>query len=199
LSNRPLVLCAFVVSVAALSACGGSSVENEIEDVIEASATSTDPANCTKLNTRRFMTQLAQEGGPGAVRECEREAEEGEGAESAGVSNVEAEFDRATAEVTLTGAGGLDGQPLVVELVKQGDQWKMDETLEFAKFDRAKLAEAFEAEFARRSSEVSPKLAACFTNAFRAESQSRVEEMLFRRSPRAWEEIARSCNLNPSA
>lgn len=68
--------------------------------------------------------------GAEAVKTCEKEASEESGAESASVSNVEVDGSKATADVALTG-GSLDGQGVEVALVKQGDQWKLDEITGF--------------------------------------------------------------------
>jgi ABC-type glycerol-3-phosphate transport system substrate-binding protein len=183
-----------VFSVLALVACGssGSSDESQIEEAIETSATSTDPADCTKLETQQFMEQTTQESGKAAVSKCEKEAEAEEGAESASVSNVEVSGSSATAEAALTG-GGLDGQAVEVALVKDGDQWKLDEVVKFTKFDRAKLVEYFEEEFSKSSNELSPKLAGCFIEAFQEGSQAEIEELLLGSSAKGFEEIAETC------
>jgi hypothetical protein len=137
----PLLL---IVSALALVACGsGSSDESQIEEAVETSATSTDPADCTKLATQRFVEQTTQSEGAEAVKKCEKEASNDEGAKSATVSNVEVDGSKASADVALTG-GGFDGQEVEVALVKQGDQWKLDELTGFAKFNEAKVIETLE-------------------------------------------------------
>ncbi len=196
MSKRPLLLpCILILSALALAACGssGNSDESKVEEVIETSATSTDPADCTKLQTQKFVEQTTQENGKAALKSCEEEAEKEEGSESAKVSNVEVEGSSATADVALTG-GGFDGQTVEVALVKEGDQWKLNEVTKFVKLDQAKLVETFEREFSKPSSELSPKLAACFTEAFEEASQAEVEELLLSGSTEALEEVAVHCS-----
>jgi hypothetical protein len=183
-----------VFSALVLVACGssGNGDESQIEEAIETSATSTDPADCTKLETQQFMEQTTQESGKAAVAKCEKEAEAEEGAESASVSNVEVNGSNATAEAALSG-GGLSGQTVEVALVKDGDQWKLDEVVKFTKFDRAKLIEYFEEEFSKSSNELPPKLAGCFIEAFQEGSQAEIEELLLGSSAKGFEEIAEAC------
>jgi spermidine/putrescine-binding protein len=200
LRKRLLLLpCILILSALALTACGSSGGEDgEIEEVIETSATTTNPADCKKLNTQQFMEQTTQESGNAAVKECEEEAKQGEGAKSVSVSAVEVEGSGATAEAALSG-GNLDGQTLEVALVKDGDQWKMNEVVEFTKFDQAKLVKGLEASLSEASSEVDPKFASCVIEAFKQDSQAEVEELLFGNSPKALEEVFEACSSNPSA
>jgi ABC-type glycerol-3-phosphate transport system substrate-binding protein len=200
LRKRFLLLpCILILSALALAACGSSGGEDgEIEEVIETSATSTDPADCKKLNTLQFMEQTTQESGSAAVKSCEEEAKEEEGAKSVSVSAVEVDGSDATAEAALSG-GNLDGQALEVALVKDGEQWKMNEVVEFTKFDQAKLVEGLETSLSEASSEVDPKFASCVIEAFKQGSQSEVEELLFGNSPKALEEVFEACSSNPSS
>jgi hypothetical protein len=187
--------CLLLFSALALVACGssGNGDESQIEEAIETSATSTDPADCTKFETQKFMEQTAQESGKAAVKKCEEEAEAEEGAESVSVSSVEVDGSTATAEAALTG-GVLDGQTLEVELVKNGEQWQLNEVVKFTEFDRAKLVEFVEEEFApSKANGLSPKLAACFVEAFQEGSQAEIEELLFSDSAKGFEELAESC------
>jgi len=197
LSTRiPLLACALILSALALAACGssgGSDETSEVEAVIKTSATSTDPADCAKTETQQFMEQVSQESGKAAVKQCEKEAEEEEGSESVVVSNVEIDGSSATAEAALTG-GGLDGQSVEVELVNEDGQWKMNEVVKFAKLDKSKLVESFKKEFSKPSSELSPKFADCFIEAFEKGSQADIEELLIGGSSKALEEVAKGCS-----
>jgi len=184
--------CLLAFSALALVACGSSGEDGQIEEAIETSATTTNPADCTKLNTQQFMEQTTQESGKAAVEKCEEEAEAEEGAESVSVSNVEASGSSATAEAALTG-GVLNGQALEVELVKSGEQWQLNEVVKFTKFDRAKLVEFVEEEFTPSANGLSPKLAGCFVEAFREGSQAEIEELLWSGSGKGFEEIAEAC------
>jgi hypothetical protein len=194
LKRRFALACLLVFSALTVVACGnsGSSDESQIEEAIETSATSTDPADCTKLQTQQFMEQTTQESGKAAVTKCEAEAEAEEGAESASVSNVEASGSSATAEAALTG-GGLGGQTVEVELVKTGDQWQLNEVVKFTKFDRAKLVEYFKEEFTKASSELPAKIAGCLIEAFQEDSQAEIEELLLSSSTEALEKVAIAC------
>ena len=194
-----LLPCILILSALSFAACGSSSGdEGEIEEVIETSATTTNPADCKKLNTQEFMEQTTQESGNAAVKECEEEAKKEEGAKSVSVSAVEVDGSDATAEAALSG-GNLDGQTLEVALVKDGDQWKLNEVVEFTKFDQGKLVESLEASLSEASSEVDPKFASCVIEAFRQGSQSEVEELLIGSSPKALEEVFEACASSPSA
>lgn len=188
-----LLPCIAIVSALALTACGGSeSEEDRVEEVIVSSATNTDPARCTELNTQAFMEQLSQEDGKAAVEGCEQEAEGDEGAESVEVSKIKIRGTNATASVAVVGTG-LDGQSLEVAVVKDGDDWKVDEFVRLAKFDRDALVENFEREIAG-SGEINQALAACFVEAFEESSQAEIEKMLLGGSPKGFEEVAEACN-----
>jgi hypothetical protein len=194
LLKRSFVLtCLLIASALALAACGsGNGEESQIEEVIETSATSTDPADCKELSTQQFMEQIAQTEGAEAVKTCEKEASEETGAKSASVSNIEVDGSKATAEVALTG-GGLDGQSVEVALVKQGDQWKLNEIAGFSKFDQAKVIETLEKGFDEPSSEVSKSLASCIVKSFEEAPQAEFEDALLSTSSEGFEEIAGDC------
>jgi len=196
LSKRLVLLCALLVPALALSACGGGSGsgdESKIEEAIEASATAATPAACTKFQTQKFTEQTTQESGKAAVEQCEEEAEKEEGASSVKVSNVSVSGSDATAEAALSGGGGLDGQTVEVSLVKEGDQWKLDEAVKFTKFDQGKLVEAFEREI-EKSGEVSSKFATCLIGALKQIDQAEAEELFFHGSGQGFEEIAKECS-----
>lgn len=192
-----LVPCVLLVFAVALSACGGgsSSDESQIEEAIEKSAAGEDPSACTELQTQKFTEQTTQESGKAAVENCEEEAEGNKGVESASVANVEVDGSTATAEAALKG-GGFDGQTIEDELVKDGDQWKLNEAVKFTEFDREKLIAVFEEEVSKASNELSPQFAACFVEAFKEASQREIEDMLLSGSTRALEAVAEGC---PSA
>jgi hypothetical protein len=201
LSKRLLLLpCILIFTGVFLAACGssGSGDEAEVKEVIEKSATTTDPADCKKLQTQKFMEQISSESGQAAVEECEEEAKKKEGAESVDTSEVEVDGSKATANVALTG-GTLNGQAVKVELTKVGDQWKMNEVIKFTHFDQAKLVEYLEGQFKKHSGELPAKLATCFIDAFKEGSQKEVEELVFGGSSEALEEVAEECESSPSA
>jgi spermidine/putrescine-binding protein len=194
LSKRLLLPCLIIVSTLALAACGSSGDEtSKVEEAVEIAATTTDPADCTKLQTQNFMEQTSQETGNAAVKSCEEEAEEEENASAATVANAEVNGSDATAEVTLSGGKSLSGQTLEVALVKDDDQWKMNEVIKFTKFDHDKLIETFEREI-NGSDEGSSKFATCFLKAFEEANQAEVEKLLFHSNGKGFEEIARDCS-----
>lgn len=192
--KRSLVLtCLLIVSALALVACGsGDNDESQIEDVVVTSATSTDPANCKGLSTQQFMEQTTQSEGSEAVETCEEEASNDEGASDATVANVEVDGLDASADVALSG-GGFDGQEVEVTLVKEDDQWKLDEIAGFANFDEAKVIETLEEGFAKPSSEVSKSLASCIVESFEEAPQAEFEDALISGSTEGFEEIAGDC------
>jgi hypothetical protein len=187
-----------IASALALAACGGGGEDVKVEEVVETSATTTDPTDCKKLETQDFMQQVSRKRGEAAVGKCEEEAEKEEGADSADVSDVAVDGARATADVALSG-GDFDGQALEVALVKEGDQWKLDEVVKFTQLDREKLMEAFERDFREHSGEVSPQFAACFLGALGKAKKKEIEEFLWGESVTALGILAATCAPSPSA
>jgi len=177
-----------------LAACGGSSEsdEDKIIDVIETSATSADPSNCTELQTVNFNEQNEQVSGEAANKECEKESADEETADSVDVSEVEVDGDKATTVVAITG-GDLDGQTAEIEVVKDGDDWKLNELTGFAKFDAAKivagLAETFE-----EGESLEPELASCIIEALEESSDAEVEEVVLNATGQAFTELVEYCN-----
>ena len=177
--KRYLILpCLLIVSALAFAACGSSdNDESQIEDAVVTSATSTDPAVCKKLATQQFMEQTTQSEGSKAVKACEEEASNDEGADTATVANIEVVGSQASADVALSG-GGFDGQEVEVTLVKEGDQWKLDEVAAFVKFDEAKMIETLEKGFAKPSNKASKGVASCVIKSFEEAPQAKFEEAL---------------------
>lgn len=188
-----LLPCLIIAAALALAACGSSDESSKVEEAIETAATTTNPADCAKFETQQFMEQISKENGKAALKKCEEEAENKENAESVEVSDVEVEGTKATAEAALMGGGGLNGQTLEVALVKEGDQWKLDEAVKFTKFDSAKLVEAFEREI-EKSGEANSKFASCFLEALKQADQAQVEKLFFDGSGAGFNEIAKSCS-----
>jgi hypothetical protein len=193
-SKRLLLLpCLLVLSALALAACGSSGgEESKVEETIETSVTSTDPADCGKLETQQFMEQTTRESGKAAVKKCEEEAEKEEGAESVEVSNVEVEGPTATADAALTGSS-LDGQVVEVELVKEGDQWKLNEAVRFTQLDQRKLAETFKREL-EKSGEANAKFTGCFVEALEEADRVEIEGLVLRGSAKGIEEAVQNCS-----
>ncbi len=188
----PLAL--LVLAALALTACGGgSSDEDKITETIETAATTTDPSNCTELETQRFAEQNSQEKGKAAIKTCEEEAEAGEEqAEGANVSNVSVNGSKATAEVEFEG-GSLGSQSLEVALVEEEGNWKLDQIEGFANYDGKALGEAFEKQFAEEPGELTPAQAKCFSGKVAAASQAEAEELFLSGNPEKVIELAQGC------
>jgi ABC-type glycerol-3-phosphate transport system substrate-binding protein len=195
LKKRHLLLsCLLIVSALALVACGGggSSDESEIEEAIETSATSSDPANCTKLETANFIEQSTDESGKAALKTCEEEAkkEPESKAESVEVTEVEVEGSKATANAAITG-GSLEGQTVSVALVEEGG-WKLDELTGFVKLDQGALAKVFETQL-EKSGELNSKQTSCIVEGIEEASQEEIEGIIFSGNSTPIEELAESC------
>jgi phage terminase large subunit-like protein len=196
LNKRILVpLALLVLAALTLTACGGggSSDEDKITETIETVATTSDPSNCTELETLAFVEQNSQQKGKAAVKACEEEAEAGaEQAEGANVSNVSVNGSKATAEAEFEG-GSLGSQSLEVELVEEGGTWKLDQIAGFANYDGKALGEAFEKQFKEEPGELSPEQAKCISGKVAGLGQAEAEEVFFGGSPEKIIELAQSC------
>jgi ABC-type glycerol-3-phosphate transport system substrate-binding protein len=189
-----LLISALLVSALTLVACGssGSSDEEKIEEAIETSATASDPANCTKLETPAFSEQSSGESGKAAIKACEEEAKDPEGkAESVAVSEVEVDGSKATANAAITG-GSLEGQTASIALVEEGGQWKLDQITGFVKLDQEQLAKVFEEQL-EKSGEVKPEVTACIVAGIEGASKDEAEEFILDPSNQALGELAESC------
>jgi len=193
LKRRLVFACLLVLSALGLAACGGgASDESQIEEAIEISASSNDPADCKKFSTQKFMEQTDKSSGAEAVESCEEEASKKEGVEEASVSNVEIEGSKATAEAALSG-GVFDGQEVEIALVKEDGQWKLDEIVRFSAFEPSKVTAFFEKEFDKPSSEISKGQASCVVESLEGAPKAEFEEALLSSSTKGFEEIAGSC------
>lgn len=189
----PVILIASAVTFAACGSSGASD-EDQITEAIQTSATTSDPANCTKFSTQAFMEQSAQTEGKAAVEMCEEEVKNPEDrAESVAVSNVEVEGEKATAEAAVTG-GGFDGQALDIALVKEDGQWKLNEVSGFAKLDKVKLVESLEKSLEESSGELSEETGSCIVEGFEEATQPEIEKYVLSSSAEAIEELAQECS-----
>jgi copper chaperone CopZ len=189
----PLALLA--VAALTLTACGGggNGDEDKIAEVIEKAATTSDPSNCTKLQTQRFNEQNTQQKGKEATKACEEEAKAGEEeAKGAKVSNVSVNGEKATAEVEFEG-GSLGSQALEVALVEEGGNWKLDQVEGFANYDGKALGEAFEKQFEENPEGLTKKQASCIAGKVAEASQSQAEELFFSGSSEPIIELAQGC------
>jgi ABC-type glycerol-3-phosphate transport system substrate-binding protein len=189
-----LLISALLVSALSLVACGGSgsSDEDQIEEAIETSATASDPANCTKLETLAFSEQSSGESGKAATEECEKEAKDPEGkAESVAVSEVEVDGSKATANAAITG-GSLEGQTVSIALVEEDGQWKLDQITGFAKLDQTQLAKVFKEQL-EKGEEVEPEVTACIVSGIEEATPAEAEDFVLDPTNQAIGELAESC------
>jgi hypothetical protein len=195
LNKRILVPLALLVTAALLlTACGGgSSDEDKIAETIETVATTSDPKNCTELETLAFAEQNSQEKGKAALKACEKEAEAGEEeAKGANVSNVSVDGDQATADVEFEG-GSLGSQSLEVALVEEEGTWKLDQIEGFAEYDGKALGEAFAKQFEEEPSELTPAQAKCISGKVAEATQAEAEELFLSGSAEKIIELAQGC------
>jgi hypothetical protein len=170
----PIALGAIAAALV-LAACGSDDANSQDEDditaAIEFAAASGDPAACTEAQTQAFNEQTTGETGAAATKSCEEDTEHADEAE---VSNIEVDGDSATADAAITGAS-LDGQTISLALVKDADEWKLNEVTAFAEFDRDAFNAAFEEGFTS-DPEVAPEAADCVQQQFAALSDQGVQD-----------------------
>lgn len=194
-----LALCLLVVSAFLLAACGssGDSAESQIEDAIETSATTNDPANCTELETQNFSEQGSGESGKAAVTACEKEAKESSQADSVEITEVKVDGSKATANAAISG-GNFDGQAVTIALVEEDGKWKLDELTGFVKFDQGALAKVFETQL-EKDNELTPELTSCIVIGIEEAPQAEIEEIILSGNAAPVEELAESCASSASA
>jgi len=187
----PLVLLALALC---LAACGsGESDEDKIVEVIETSATSSDPADCEALSTQAFLEQTQLSDGTKAVESCEANAgETKDDPDSVEVSEVEVDGTDATAEAAFVG-GNFDGQTFIVALVEEDGDWKLDRLTGFAEFDQERLGTSFEEELLSEGESVDKALAECFGEAVRQAPQKQAEGLILDGSPQGFVELINGC------
>jgi hypothetical protein len=180
------------VSALGLAACGSSeSEEDKITKVIETASTSTNPADCEKYETVNFAEQQSAKEGKAAIKDCEEHASDtSNNPESVAVSEVEVEGEEATAAVAFTG-GGFDGQTLVVNLVQEEGEWKLNEIESFQHLDREKLIGSLERNFEEQG-EVEPELAECVVEGLEETNDPELEELILN-GPEGIVAIAEEC------
>lgn len=197
MNKRILVPLALLLAAAllTLTACGGggSSDEDKITETIEKAATTSDPSNCTELETQRFAEQNSSEKGKAAIEACEKEAEEGEEqAESVEVSNISVNGSKATAEAAFEG-GSLGSQAVEIALVEEGGNWKLDYVEGFASFDGKALGEEFEKRFEEEESGLTPAQTKCIVGKISGLGKEEAEEAFFDGKAGPVEELVQGC------
>jgi hypothetical protein len=189
--RRPTrLLCALAVltPVLVVAGCGGSGNgsstgttaggdEAQIATAIRTSVTSTDPGDCVKLETQRFMEQIHFTKGGNAVKACEQDAPDtSDDPDSVDVTDIQVDGANATANVAFHG-GGFDGSTLTMALIKDGDQWKLDQITAVPTFDLAAFEKAFTARLTTQDN-VSSAAAACITRSLDSSGADAVKSAL---------------------
>ena len=188
----PLALLALVFGLVACG--GGESDEDKVVEVIETSATSSDPADCEALATQAFLEQTQFSEGKEAVESCEESAEETEdNPDSVEVSEVEVDGSDATAEAAFSG-GNFDGQTFTVALVEEDGDWKLDEITGFAEFDQEGLGNSLEEALLNDEEPVEEELAECFGETIREAPQEQAEGLILDGSSEPIVEIIEGCS-----
>lgn len=186
---RLLALPILTVAVLVPTACGDdgdgdgatSADREQITEAIDEAATSTDPSVCTELQTERFNEQLNFEEGSAATEQCEEDTGENR-ADSVDVAEIGVDGNAATAEAAISG-GGLDGQTLGLELVKAGEQWKLDQITDFVELDREALNAAFTEMIEAEGDETPEELRECIVDEFESFSDQEVEDLYLSGDP----------------
>jgi hypothetical protein len=188
-------LCALAALALVLSACGSDERDERDEDkvvkVVEAALTRTDPADCKELKTRAYSEQSFRTEGVEAVESCEQNARAEESPNEIGeVTNVKVNGARATADVADATAGG---QGFAVGLIEEDGDWKLNEIVSFAGFDRDKLLEEQKEAFEGADPAFEPQEVDCILKAFRGLSRSEWEDLMIGGSARPEIEIYERC------
>jgi hypothetical protein len=161
----PLITALAFLLALAVGACGGGggggNEEDQIAAAIQTAATTTSASNCTELETQRFLEQTEFRTGQAAIAECKR-SDPANDADSVAVSNVSIDGETATADAAVKGSV-FDGQTLVIALVKDGDQWKLDHVDDIKGFDGAQFARAFAAAVEAGNSTLTAEQTRCLT------------------------------------
>lgn len=190
------MLAVLVAAPLMLAACGGDDGggddEDQITEAIQVSATSTNPEDCTKLSTQTFMEQTQQATGEDAVAQCEADAEDdSDDPDSVEVSAVSVDGDSATADATFSG-GGFDGSTLSVALVKEGDQWRLDEITDIPELNLDAFKTAF-AEQIAQTSDIPPQIADCINGVVQGLDENQVKDIILSGSEDALTELLGEC------
>jgi hypothetical protein len=133
-ASASLLLAALALS--AVSGCGGSDdAEGEINDVLDRTFTTSDPAQCEELSDKAIQKLLpSSSGAEDPVAVCKENLDPSTEADSIEVTDLTVDGTDATATVTPQG-GSYAGASVDVKLLDD-DGWKIDELGEIEIVDR---------------------------------------------------------------
>jgi len=191
--NRVLMVGVGVLAALALVACGSSGNsddENQITKSIEFAATSGDPSACTQYQTVKFDEQTSSGTGQAAVQSCQKDAAQ-TAADKVEVTDIAVDGDTATAKAKATGSI-FDGQTLEIALVKDGDQWKLDEFKGFDGFNKDAMIAAFQKQIAQEPGST-PQAVQCIVQQFQAASVQDIEATFTSNDPQAEDKLFGPC------
>jgi hypothetical protein len=175
-----LLLVTSICAAAALAACGGGGGNDDnaqITDMIQTAVKSTDPADCTKLQTQQFVEQTELQSGQAAIQQCQKDAPDtSDNPSSVDVTNVASSGDTGSADVTFQG-GSFDGSTLTVAVSKDGDQWKLDKVTDIPNFNFPALVQALSAKLSSDNS-IPPQVATCIAQAFNNAGADQVKSII---------------------
>ena len=179
----------------ALTACGGGeSDEDKITETIETAATTTDPSNCTELETQRFIEQNTQRKGQGRgskpAKKKRKRAKKRRKRES--LQRLRQRRTRRPPRLNSKAARSARSRSKSPWSKKDGN-WKLDQIEGFANYDGKALGEAFEKQFEEEPGELSPEQAKCISGKIAGLSQAEAEEVFFGGSAEPIIELAQSC------
>jgi hypothetical protein len=190
---RLAILAAVAALPLSLAACGDNGLSSDDQDqitkAIEFATTSGDPKACTEAQTQSFTEQTSGGTGEAAVKECEQNAEPPT-ADSVEVSNFDGDSDSATADVAFKGEF-FDGQTVQVDLVKEGDQWKLDKAVGFKDFDRDAFITAFPKSLATTGAP--PAAIDCVGKNLQDLSDQQIEDLFLDSDPKLQQQVFNPC------
>ena len=114
------------------------------------------------------------------------------GVDQAEVENIEVDEDSASAEASFTGSF-FDGQTLALDLVREGDQWKIDEATGFVDFDREHFVDQLKTSLQEESGGAPQEAVDCLTENIDALSDEEVENLFLNSDTQLEDQVFGSC------
>jgi hypothetical protein len=113
--------------------------------------------------------------------------------ESVDVKQIEVDGSQGTAEAVLKTKNTLDGQTVLVSLVRADGEWRFFEIEKLINVDKPLLVENYEKELKRPEEKLSPAVIRCLAKEFAAAPQSQVEAMFIDDSEAAFRKLGKLC------